>query len=143
MDPERIALVIRLRASAVEEARRAYSDCLAAEDETRRQLAELAREEAHQREAAESLTAGDDVVASYAAWMSNHRRRVALAEAVAENCAAETGRARAGLTAARAAHEAAEKIAERLAEEKLAAERAAEQRVLDEYAARRPPPNEP
>lgn len=142
MARDQIAIVIRLRQAALDEAQRHLAACISGEDQARAVLLGAEAEMERQRRSAEQLTGDDTVVEAFAAWLARHRPVVAQARAEHDRAMAETARARAALAAARAAVEVAEELRDRRAAEARAAELRAEQQELDEVARlrRRPGP---
>ena len=132
MARDQLAIVIRLRRTALDEARHYLAECVAAEDRALAVLRGTEEELERQRRAAEQLTDDDTAVEAFAAWLARYKPVAAQAEADHEKSMAETARARAALAAARAAVEVAEELHERRAEEARAAALRAEQQEMDE-----------
>jgi flagellar biosynthesis chaperone FliJ len=136
MSRDPIDVLVRLRKSACEDARRALVATLDAEDAARAALHAAERAIIGEQEAASRLDAGDGAVEAFVAWLPVGRRAVAQARARHDDAVAASVQARAVLAAARASLEAAEHvIEERQAERRLAAAKQ-EQATLDEAGRR-------
>jgi flagellar export protein FliJ len=129
--------LLRLRRSAVDEARRGLAECLRVESEA--SAAVTAIEVAIQRETevASSLTGGDAEVEAFAAWLRRIRPKQQAALATEAEAGTSTARARIVLAAARAALRAAEVLLEKHAAAEHAATERKAQAEIDEVAGRR------
>ena len=139
MKREPLAVVLRLRRLAMEDATRDFAECLRAEAEGAQAVAAVEAAIERETEAASSLSAGDAVVEAFGAWLKRARQQLRAAEAARDHCEGETGRARAVLSVARSAVKATEHL---IAEQEAAKARKAarqEQQTLDEI---RPRPGE-
>lgn len=137
MPLDAIATVLRLRRTALDEARRGLAACL--RDEDRAEAAARAAERAIQDEtaAAGALAADDATMEAFAAWLPAARRRAEAAREMHERARADTARARAALTAARAAVEAAEALQADQTRIRAAEAERKRQLALDEAGRRR------
>ncbi len=134
--PDPLDTVLRIRRMALDDAARALAACLHAEENARQAAGAAEAAIGAESEAATDLSAGDGVVEAFARWLPVGRARVAAARLREDTAMAETARARAGVTVARAAMKAASALAERRAVERnLLAERRA-QAALDEIGNR-------
>lgn len=102
---------IRLRRLAQAEARRQLAERVEAQTAAEAMVGAAEAAIEREQEAALDLAAGDAAVEAFAAWLPTGRRACAQAEALRQAAVAETARARAILTAARAALEAAQRVA--------------------------------
>ncbi len=127
--------VMRIRKLAVDEAKRGLAEALTVEDQARRVADAAEAQIGIEGEIAADLDAGDRAVEAFAAWLPTGRANAARTRAAHEQTLLEVARARAGLSAARAAAEAAESLQERR-EAELALEAARrDQAAMDEIAA--------
>ena len=129
--------VLRIRRVTVDDARRELAALLRAEElaQVKAETAEaLIRQEG---DAASDLSAGDDAVEAYAAWLPVGRANAVAARAAHEQIRCEIAMARAALTVARGAAESAQQLLDtRATQRKLDANRR-DQAVLDEMALRK------
>jgi flagellar export protein FliJ len=132
MQPDKFALVVRLRQAALDETRRHLAECLAAEEHAAGALSGAESEVDRQRAAAEMLSGDDAVVEAFATWLRGHRPVLEQVRAEYQRTVAETAMARAALAAARGALEAAEELHALRQEEARAATLRAEQQALDD-----------
>jgi flagellar export protein FliJ len=111
--PDPLEVVLRVRRSTLDEAKRALSAALRVEAGAQRhaELAEALLKE--EEEAASNLDLGDGAVEAYAAWLPVGRANAKAARDLLEQRSADVAIARAGLTLARTAAEAAESLLER------------------------------
>ncbi len=137
--PDPLDTVLRIRRMALDDAGRTLAACLHTEDDARQAAEAAEAAEAAigaEGEMAADLSAGDGAVEAFARWLPVGRARVAAAQSREDTAVAETARARAGVTVARATMKAALALSERRAAERnLLAERRA-QAVLDEIGSR-------
>jgi len=136
--PDPLDTVLRIRRLAMDDAARILATCLRVEEEARHAADAAEATIGAEGEIAADLSSGDGAVEAFARWLPLGRARAAAARVRHDTATAETARARAGVTIARAATEAALALAERRAAERnLLAERRA-QAVLDEVGSRAP-----
>jgi flagellar FliJ protein len=136
MSRDPLEVLARLRRSVCEDARRALTACLEAEEAASVALHSAGEAIFREQDAAAALDAGDGAVEAFAAWLPVGRRAVAQAREAHAHAGAATVQARAVLAAARASAEAADRLlATRAAERDAEAARRA-QAALDEAAAR-------
>jgi flagellar export protein FliJ len=139
--PDPLDALLLLRRLALDEAKRALASALEAEDGAAGAVSAAEMEIAHETRSAEAaLDQGDAQVEAFARWLRVARGRLAKLRLSYERAGAETARARAALTAARAAHEAAVLARQERADAATARRLAEEQAELDEAAQRRDPP---
>lgn len=136
MKRDPLPALLKLRRGTVDEAKQALARSLEAEAEASRSLA--AAQEAIWREtqAASDLSASDGAVEAFAAWLPVGREHVGAAEEAVAAAAAETVRARAVLTQARAALRAVEELHATREATEAAARQRREQAMLDEAGLR-------
>ena len=126
--------VMRIRKLAVDEAKRALVEALNVEDHARRVADAAEARIGIEGQIAADLETGDGAVEAFAAWWPTGRAIAMRTRTAHEHTLLEVARARAGLTATRAAAEAAESLQERRqAEQALEATRCS-QAVMDEIA---------
>lgn len=137
MPLDAIATVLRVRRTALDEAKRGLAACL--KDEDKAEAAARATERAIYDEtaAAGALAADDAVMEAFAAWLPGARRRVEAAREMHERARADTARARAAVSAARSALEAAEVLQAERARVRAAEAERKQQLALDEAGRRR------
>ena len=131
-----VAVLLRLRLAAEDEAKRVFAARLAEEDAARLALAAAETDLAHEHAVATDLLQDDGAVEAYMAWLPIGRQRLRVARAHYDHAAANVTLARAALTLAHAAAEATQMIQDQHAEaeEAIAARKA--QAALDEMGAR-------
>ena len=136
MTQDPLEQLLRLRRTAVDEARRGLAECLRMESETSATVTAIDVAIQREMEVASSLTGGDAEVEAFAAWLRRIRPKQQAALAAAAEAETATARTRIVLAAARAAVRAVEETLEkRAAAEHAAAERRA-QGEIDEVAGR-------
>ena len=128
--------VLRIRREAVDDARRALSECLIAE--TARAAAADCAEAVIGRELelASRLSGTDSTVEAFARWLPLAREMAERARVAHDRAVLETGRARACLAAARAAAKVVEELQARRAAERDADIRRREQHEQDDQSRR-------
>ena len=126
--------VMRIRKLVVHEAKRALAEALVAEDAARSQADNAEAQIGIEGEIAADLNSGDGAVEAFAAWLPTGRSIAARTRAAHEQTLLEVARARAGLSAARAAAEAAETLKERRDAEAAVEVGRRDQAALDEIA---------
>ena len=129
-----LATVMRIRKLAVDEAKRALAEALTLENTARQEAAAAEAQIGLEAEIAADLNTGDGAVEAFAAWLPVGRARAARARAAEEEAAVDVARARAGLSAARAAAEAADNLKERRDAEAAVEANRRSQATLDEIA---------
>ena len=130
-------VVLRIRRITVDDAKRALSALLQAEEEARVEADDAEARIVQEGRAAASLAGGDEVVEAYAAWLPVGRAYAVATRAACDKIRCDVSVARAALAAARAAAEAAQQLlAARAAERAMEADRRG-QAAMDEVAARR------
>jgi len=138
MTRDPVDVLVRLRKTACEDARRDLLTTLEAEDAARAALHAAEHAITREQEAASRLDAGDGAVEAFVAWLPVGRRAVVQARARHEEAVAASVLARAVLAAARASLEAAENVIEEHESERRLAAAKKEQSALDEAGRRRP-----
>ncbi len=128
--------VLRVRRMAVDTARRHLAECLAVEEAARNRVAWAEAQIDEEARAAADVTAGDNAVEAFAAWLPVGRAAVTAAQAAYEKAVAEVTMARTAVTMARAAAEAAADLQRRRAAAHAALAERRAQNALDEIAAR-------
>lgn len=134
MTHDPLEALLRLRRTAVDEARRGLAHCLRVEGEAAASVSAIEAAIERETELASSLAAGDAEVESFALWLRRIRPKQRAAQAAELEAATATARARAVLGAARAAVRAVEATLEKHA---AAAQAEAERRAqaeIDEVA---------
>ncbi len=106
--PDPLATVLRLRRITVDEAKMALAAQLRVEDLASRAAAAAAAAIDAECDIAADLMAGDGAVEAFAAWLPVGRARAESARIAYDRASSDVARARAALTAARAAAEAAD-----------------------------------
>ncbi len=130
----------RLRALALDEARRILAERIDTEAAAFAALRDAEATMARERQAAQALGTGDALVAAFAAWLPRGRAAIARSATAHDAALAATARARAALGAARSAAEAVDLV---IAQHDTAATRAVGRRAqaaLDEHAPARKTP---
>jgi flagellar export protein FliJ len=130
-------VVARLRTLAVEEARRALADCLAAEAAAAEAVRALDAAIAAETDAAADLAGDDRSVEDFSAWLRHANAERAAAQAVLATAETRSVEARTVLAASRAAAQALDSLLARREADRQAAAGRREQAALDE-AGRRP-----
>jgi len=136
MKPQSLRAVIRLRRLLVEDAGRHLAGCIQAETEAIAAVRELGAEMTRQRQAAEEIDASDADVEAFMLWLGRERHRLDELAAAQDRAAVMTARARAELTAARAALQAVESLQAQAAKVAEADRLRREQLDIDERARR-------
>jgi hypothetical protein len=126
------AILLRVRRVALDEARRALADCLAAEAIAAKALMEAEADIVRERATAASLDADDAAVEAFAAWLRIARGRIDQARALHERLIAETARARAIVAVAQGSLEIAQTASDQRAVDEREARQRREQLNLDE-----------
>ena len=126
--------VMRIRKLAVDEAKRALAESLNVEDQARRVADAAEAQIGIEGQIAADLETGDGAVEAFAAWLPTGRAIATRTRAAHESTLLEVARARAGLTATRAAAEAAESLQERREAERALEAARRNQAVMDEIA---------
>ena len=126
--------VMRIRKLAVDEAKRALAESLNVEDQARRVADAAEAQIGIEGQIAADLETGDGAVEAFAAWLPTGRAIATRTRAAHEYSLLEVARARAGLTATRAAAEAAESLQERREAERALEAARRYQAVMDEIA---------
>ncbi len=126
--------IMRIRKLAVDEARRALAEALKTEDEARRVANAAEAQIGIEGQIAADLEAGDGAVEAFAAWLPTGRAIAMRTRSAHEHTLLEVARARAGLTATRAAAEAAQSVQEQREAERMLEAARRGQAVMDEIA---------
>jgi putative NADH-flavin reductase len=127
-----LAILLRVRRAALDEARRALADCLAVEAIAAETLTEAEADIVRERMTAASLDADDAAVEAFAAWLRIARGRTDQARASHERFIAETARARAIVAVAQGSLEIAQTASDQRAVDEREARQRREQLNLDE-----------
>ncbi len=139
MAHDALEALVRLRHLAVDQARRALADCLAAETTADSAAAALEAQVEHEADAAASLTTEDADVEAFAVWLRRIRPEQEAVHRAQDEAALATARARAVLSAAHAAAQAAEEMLQHhVAARRIEAERQAQQEIDEAAGACRP-----
>ena len=126
--------VMRIRKLAVDEAKRALAEALSAEDAARTEAEAAEAQIGIEGEIAADLNSDDGAVEAFARWLPTGRAIAARTRAAHEQTLLEVARARAGLSAARAAAEAAERLKQRREAEAAVEAGRRSQAAMDEIA---------
>jgi flagellar export protein FliJ len=113
MKHDPVKSLLRLRQTAVDQARCQLAECLRAETDAEAAIAAIEAAIAREMDAATSLAGDDAEVEAFAAWLRRMRPHEQAAHAAREAAEAATSEARAVLGAARAAVRAAEAVLEK------------------------------
>ncbi len=126
--------VMRIRKLAMDEAKRALAEALGTEDAARVEAEAAEAQIGIEGEIAADLNSDDGAVEAFARWLPTGRAIAVRTRAVHEQTLLEVARARAGLSAARAAAEAAEAFKERREAEAAVGAGRRSQAAMDEIA---------
>lgn len=132
-----LAVVLRLRRLAREDAARELAFCLERQARMEAAVSAIRNTIATEQEQVSRPEAGDLAVEAFGRWLRRVRVEMNEAEVSLERAVAETARGRAVLAAAGKALAAAETLAEERAEEQRRGRLASEQAAIDEAAQRR------
>ena len=132
-----LATLARLRRQAIDEARQALIDCLDLEDAAERRAATAEDAITRELQIASHLSASDHAVERFGAWLRQARQAAEAARLQQQRATADTHRARATLTAARAAAEAIDALRDQKAAERRATAARQLQNELDEVGRHR------
>ena len=132
-----LATLARLRRQAVDEARQALIDCVDMEDAAERRAAAAEEAITQELQIASHLSASDHAVERFGVWLHQARHATEAARLQQQRATANTHRARAMLTAARAAAEAIDALRDQKAAERQANATRHAQNELDEMGRHR------
>ncbi|MBN9562976.1 MAG: hypothetical protein J0H14_19955 [Alphaproteobacteria bacterium] len=127
-----LAILLRVRRAALDQARRALAECLAAEAIAAKALTKAEADIVQERAMAASLDADDSAVEAFGAWLRIALERVDQARASHERITAETARARAIVALAQGSLEVAQTAFDQKATDEREARQRREQLNLDE-----------
>lgn len=132
-----LATLARLRRQAVDEARQILVDCVHREDTAERRAAAAEAAITRELQIAGHLSASDHAVERFGVWLRQARTDAMAARQQQQRATTDTSRARAALTAARAAAEAISSLrAQKASEQETDTARKAQQE-LDEMTRHR------
>ncbi len=134
--------VLRIRRVTLDDAKRALAATLRAEEAAQIEASKQEAAIAIEADIASDLGGDDSFVEAFAAWLPGGRARAAAARAAHEQAQSEVAKARAALTAARAAAEAASNLLDRQAALRQAEAAGHAQAEQDDAALRRRPPED-
>ena len=132
-----LASLARLRRQAVDEARRALLRCVDLEDATERHATAAENAITQELQIASHLSASDHAVERFGVWLRQARSDARAARRQQELASADTARARAALTSARAAAEAVDTLRDQKAAERRGEMLRRAQSELDEMTRHR------
>lgn len=138
MPPDPLASLARLRRQGVDEARQILVNCLDTEEDSGRRAAMAEASIAQELQIVSLLSASDNAVEGFGVWLRQATAAATAARMQQQRAATDTSRARAALTAARAAAEAIDALRARQATERDAAAAMRAQNDLDEMTRHRP-----
>ena len=136
MARDKMDILLRIRRTAEDEAKRALVARLTEETAARRRLQMAEARLRHERDIATDPGQSDGSVEAYIAWLPTGRRDVAAAQTAHDDAAAKVTLARAELNIAHAAAEAADEFIEQREAKAEAVLARKSQAVLDEIAGR-------
>lgn len=129
--------ILRLRQMVVDEAAQELADALRKETEAGQAVRAIEAAIARETERAEDLDGEDTQVEAFGLWLRRARQERGIALDAYDRTQADTGRARAVLSAARVGLEAAKTLQVKRVAEGRQAQLVLEQKLIDEAAARR------